>query len=113
MQINNKLDSVNKEIKQNINDSLKTQKPNKNTLSWPLSSYKMCFIAKTVLSTKLLLPTALIRLQIGTEIYGPFRALLDTGAQPMLISHTLFKQLKCISTHAHKALLGVGSDSWN
>lgn len=76
---------------------------------WPFSSYESCFIVKTIRNFRFLLPTALIRLEIDERIHGPFRALLDTGAQPTLISHTLFKQMKCLSSQTMKRVLGLGS----
>lgn len=78
---------------------------NKENSNWLFSSYKLCFSAKTFYQYRLLLPTALIRL----ECDGPFRALLDTGAQPNLISHTLFKKLTCLATQSTKRLIGVAS----
>lgn len=55
------------------------------------------------------MPTIMIRLEVDGILHGPFRALLDTGAQPMLISHTLFKQLNCVAHQATKRILGLGS----
>lgn len=76
---------------------------------WPFPSYDLCFTTKTLQYINLLLPTAMIRLECDGIIYGPFRALLDTGAQPNLISYTLFKLFKCVTTQAIRRILGVDS----
>lgn len=81
---------------------------NKNK-NWPFSSYELCFLSKILKFTNLLLPTVLIRLECDGIIYGPFRALLDTGAQPNLISYTLFKKLRCNTSQTARRLLGVAS----
>lgn len=82
---------------------------NKDKSNWLFSSYKLCFTAKTFSQYKLLLPTAFIRLECNGTIHGPFRALLDSGAQPNLISHTLSKQLKMPLMQSSKRLIGVAS----
>lgn len=88
---------------QNVNKNLNKQS------KWPFESYQFCFTLKTLHQYKFLLPTALVGLEIDGQIYGPFGALLDTGAQPTLISHTLFKRLKCTTSQATKRVLGLGS----
>lgn len=82
---------------------------NKDTPNWYFQQYENCFISKVIQKFNFLLPTILIRLEIGNDVHGPFRALLDTGAQPMLISHTLFKRLKCTANQTTKRILGIGS----
>lgn len=82
---------------------------NKDNQNWPFESYESCFLSKSLPSFSLILPTALIRLEIDGAIHGPFRALLDTGAQPMLISFTLFKRMRCSSSLVTRRVLGVGS----
>lgn len=76
---------------------------------WPYASYELCFISKILKFTNLLLPTVLIKLECDGIVFGPFRALLDTGAQPNLISYTLFKKLKCSSEQTSRRMLGVAS----
>lgn len=89
--------------------NVKDKDSNKN---WPFSSYEFCFIARALKYTNLLLPTVLIRLECNGATFGPFRALLDTGAQPNLISYTLFKRLRCIAEQAKRRVLGVASQSF-
>lgn len=36
-----------------------------------------------------LLPTAMVRIQNGLNEFGPVRALIDTGAQPNLVSYIM------------------------
>lgn len=93
---NNQKDIVNKKVS------------NKDT-NYPFSTYEKCFIAKAVLFSRLILPTILIRIECDGIIHGPFRALLDSGAQPNLISHTLFTQLRCSTSQSARKLLGVAS----
>lgn len=81
----------------------------KNKADWPFSSYDLCFNIKTIHRFRLLLPTALVRLEVNGTVSGPFRALLDSGAQPTLISHILFKRLRCVASQASKMILGVAS----
>lgn len=92
-----------KEKEENVN------KKDSNKEHRPCASYEFCFTVKTKKQLSFLLPTALIRLEVDGLIHGPFRALLDCGAQPTLISHTLFKSLRCATTQSTKKLLGFGS----
>lgn len=82
--------------------------PNKSS-TWPFATYETCFIAKVVPHFRFLLPTAMVRIEVNGSIFGPFRALLDTGAQPTIISHTLFKHMRCSASEAMKRMVGVGS----
>lgn len=54
--------------------------PKNKSAGWLFEPYEMCFNSRTIRSYKLLLPTAMIRLEINGTIYGPFRALLDIGS---------------------------------
>lgn len=97
--------------KMNLNNPEKnasTKNMNKGK-DWPFSSYELCFISKTIPSIRFLLPTAMVRLQVDGVIYGPFRALLDTGAQPTIISHTLYKRMRCMTSRTMKRMIGVGA----
>lgn len=76
---------------------------------WPYASYELCFIAKTIPSFRFLLPTMMIRLEVDGVIYGPYRALFDTGAQPTIISYTLYKRMRCVTSQTMKRVIGVDS----
>lgn len=89
-------------------DIVNSKVSNKNS-NYPFATYEKCFIARTIWFSRLILPTISIRLDCDGVVYGPFRALLDSGAQPNLISYTLFKKLKCIASQASKRILGVAS----
>lgn len=87
----------------NVVDSFNKEK------QWPFHAYEFCFLIKTLPQFKFLLPTVLIRLEVDGVVHGPYRALLDTGAQPTIISHALFKQLRCTTSQSMKRVLGVGT----
>lgn len=108
--LNGKIDLINQKETLLSKSQKKNVKKNLNKEdNYPFESYEKCFLAKAIKFTKLLLPTALIRIECEDKIFGPFRALLDTGAQPTLISHTLFKSFKCSTSQTGKKLLGVAS----
>lgn len=113
-------DQYNALKKENKNNNVNSKAQNKN-INYPfatygvtdirsiISTYDKCFISRVILFSRLTLPTISIRLECDGVEHGPFRALLDSGAQPNLISYTLFKQLKCVTTNASRRLLGVAS----
>lgn len=98
--------ALKKQNKNNVNSKDLNKDSNPN---YPFSTYEKCFIARALLFSRSILPTISIRLECDGVRHGPFRALLDSGAQPNLISHTLFKTLKCISSQATRTVLGVAS----
>lgn len=110
--LNEKIDILKERVElrsEQLKSEVSKKDSNKNKSNWSFASYESCFISKTMNKFRLILPTALIRLEIDGQIHGPFRVLLDTGAQPMLISYTLFKRLKCATSNATRRVLGLGS----
>lgn len=101
-----KVQTKNVTNKKNLNEN---KNSNKDSPNWYFPSYEFCFTSKAISRLNFLLPTIMIRLEVDGVLHGPFRALLDTGAQPMLISHTLFKKLNCVAHQATKRILGLGS----
>lgn len=104
-----KQDSILKEKETLLKKNVTNKKSNKNSDSYPFSSYEKCFIARALRFTSLLFPTAMIRLECDGKIFGPFRALLDSGSQPTLISHTLYKQMRCTTSQTARRLVGIAS----
>lgn len=98
-----------KALRQNENNSNVVERNSLNKDKWPFSSYEFCFLIKTLPQFRLLLPTVLLRLEVDGKIHGPFRALLDTGAQPTIISYALFRKLRCTTSQSMKRVLGVGT----
>ncbi|XP_036346838.1 uncharacterized protein LOC118756166 [Rhagoletis pomonella] len=54
-----------------------------------------------------LLPTALVQLEINGIEIGPFYALLDSGAQPNLISHNIFKAYQLPAANVCRHMVGI------
>lgn len=55
-----------------------------------------------------ILATASVRLQHGTELSGPIRALMDAGGEISLITESCAKRLKLKTLSCHVPLKGVG-----
>lgn len=80
---------------------------NKLPKNWPYAQYLNSFNSTSSGCLRLLIPTILIRLEIGDAIYGPFRAMLDTGAQPAIISATLYNSIRCPTSASSRRLIGI------
>lgn len=92
----------------NVSDkNLSDQNLNKMPKNWPYSSYFNCLNCITTENFKLLIPTAFIRLEINGAIFGPFKAMLDTGAQPTMISSSLYNSIRCPTVNGTKRLIGI------
>lgn len=53
------------------------------------------------------IPTAMVRIICNGVVFGPIRAMLDTGAQPNLMSYGLYKQLELPVQSAANRLVGI------
>ncbi|XP_055922684.1 uncharacterized protein LOC129953494 [Eupeodes corollae] len=59
------------------------------------------------------MPTAQVRVELDGRKYGPIRALIDTGAQPNLISHQLQNRLSLSKTAVTRRLIGVEGEPFH
>lgn len=109
--INGKLEAIYKkedriEAQQNEKSIVKQNSTNKE--SWPFSLYRNAFYCNTIAECmKYLIPTLSVKVEINGVLYGPFKAMLDTGAQPTLISARLYNVFKCPTTTTTRRLIGV------
>lgn len=103
------LEQLNEIKKQTQNVS--NEKLNKLPKSWPYSTYLCDYLhCNTIVEhLKFLIPTALVKLEISGTAHGPFKAMLDTGAQPAMISAALFNTIKCQTATAKRKLVGIDS----
>lgn len=113
--LKNKEDDILNQIKE-IKESSNVTKKDSNKLPkhWPFSTYLKCFSGvEDFEKYKLLIPTVAIRLESNGTVYGPFKAMLDTGAQPTMISHSLFSLLKCQTTRTSRQIIGIDSQPFS
>lgn len=102
---NQNSDKNSKEIENNTNVS--EHRLNKLPKNWPYSRYFNCFNLTSMDHIKLLIPTVYIRLDLNGTIFGPVKAMLDTGAQATMISSTLFNVIRCPTIKAARRLIGI------
>lgn len=100
-----------KQLRDEKRNNVTNENSNKLPSNWPYSSYlHMLLNCNTLVERfKLLIPTALVKLVVNGTAYGPFRAMLDTGAQPAMISAALFRKINCQTTPAIQRLTGIDS----
>lgn len=84
---------------------------NKPAKNWPYSFYSdLLYCNNSIIDhIKCLIPTVALRVVCNGITYGPFKAMLDTGAQPNLISASLYRRLKSPTSAATRKLIGIDS----
>lgn len=90
--------------KENVNE----KSLNKMPKNWPYSAYLNCFYSSSLEERiKYLIPTVAVKVIVNGKEFGPIKAMLDSGAQPTLVSARLYNVFKCPTATAMRRMIGI------
>lgn len=86
----------------------------KNDLNKDIENYESCLLSNSqhFLDKQILLPTAKVCIEVDNITIGPLHAILDTGAEPSIITCKVVKKFQLPTSFTDKGLIGIDGESF-